>query len=103
MYKKNIKSKIDYFIAFLALVIFSPLIMITYLLLILLEKENPFFLQERPGLNEKVFRIIKFRSMSSEKDKNGKLLSYYRIRHNFLRDNASQKLLENLPASSYLI
>jgi lipopolysaccharide/colanic/teichoic acid biosynthesis glycosyltransferase len=47
---------------------------ITYLLLIILEKENPFFLQERPGLNEKIFKIIKFRSMSSEKDENGKLL-----------------------------
>ncbi|GAA4944117.1 sugar transferase [Algibacter agarivorans] len=48
--------------------------MIVCLVILLINKENPFFYQKRPGKNEKIFSIIKFKSMTDKKDRNGKLL-----------------------------
>ena len=58
----------------MALVILSPLFLVLIILGRILMKGNPFFTQERPGKNEKIFKLIKFRSMTEEKDKDGNYL-----------------------------
>lgn len=73
-YEKNLKRCLDFFIAFVALIVFSPLIVVLAIIGLLKMKGSPFFIQERPGLNEKIFKLIKFRTMTNEKDKNGNLL-----------------------------
>lgn len=74
MYKKVIKRIFDLLFAILALVILSPILVLVSILLVCFQGGNPFFLQPRPGMNEKVFKIIKFRSMSNSKDRSGELL-----------------------------
>ncbi len=75
MYKFFLKRVIDFFVALFGLVIFFPLFIGTALLLIVANKGNPFFLQQRPGKNQRIFKIIKFKTMNDRKDKNGILLS----------------------------
>jgi len=75
MYKRFFKQIIDFFIAFTALVILSPLLLIVVILLALANKGNPFFFQNRPGKDERIFKIVKFRTMTNERDENGVLLS----------------------------
>ncbi|MCM4158758.1 sugar transferase [Antarcticibacterium flavum] len=74
MYRKFFKPLIDFLIALLGLVILSPLLILVSLLLSLANKGNPFFFQKRPGKDERIFQIVKFRTMTNEKDKNGNLL-----------------------------
>jgi lipopolysaccharide/colanic/teichoic acid biosynthesis glycosyltransferase len=61
-------------LSFSLLILISPVIIIVGVVLSIQNKGNLFFIQERPGKNEKRFRIIKFRTMTDEKDKQGKLL-----------------------------
>ncbi len=75
MYKTIIKSVIDFSIALLGLVIFSPLIILVTIGLFISNKGRPFFIQKRPGKNEKIFSIIKFKTMNDKKDSLGNLLS----------------------------
>lgn len=75
MYKTIIKSVIDFSIALLGLVILSPLIILVTLGLFISNNGRPFFIQKRPGKNEKIFRIIKFKTMNDKKDNFGNLLS----------------------------
>ena len=74
MYRNMIKRMLDFLISLMALVILSPLLLILILAGCVEMKGNPFFSQKRPGKNEKIFSLIKFRSMTNEKDKNGVLL-----------------------------
>jgi lipopolysaccharide/colanic/teichoic acid biosynthesis glycosyltransferase len=74
MYKRFFKQIIDFFIAFTALVILSPLLLIVVILLGFANKGNPFFFQNRPGKDERIFKIVKFRTMTNERDENGMLL-----------------------------
>lgn len=74
MYAKFIKRFLDAFLSFCALVILSPVMLILMILGAIMMKGNPFFTQQRPGKDEKIFRLIKFRTMSCEKDKDGNLL-----------------------------
>ena len=74
MYRNMIKRVLDFLISLMALVILSPLLLILILVGYVEMKGNPFFSQKRPGKNEKIFSLIKFRSMTNEKDKNGALL-----------------------------
>ena len=74
MYKQFIKRIFDLMIALCILFIISPVLIILVILLIIQNKGNPFFFQERPGKDEKRIRIIKFKSMTDERDKNGVLL-----------------------------
>jgi len=74
MYKIFFKQIIDFFIAFTALVIISPLLLIVVILLGFANKGNPFFFQNRPGKDERIFKIVKFRTMTNERDENGVLL-----------------------------
>ena len=75
MYAKWIKRVLDFILAFCALIILSPLFLILIVLGLINMRGNPFFTQERPGWHERIFKLIKFRTMSNKKDQNGKLLS----------------------------
>ena len=74
MYKCFFKRFLDIVLSLMALVILSPLFLVLIILGRILMKGNPFFTQERPGKNEKIFKLIKFRSMTEEKDKDGNYL-----------------------------
>ena len=74
MYKKIIKRLLDSIFAFLGLILFSPLIIIVVIFLIVSNKGTPFFFQKRPGKNEKIFKIVKFKTMNDLRDKDGHLL-----------------------------
>lgn len=74
MYKHFFKRIIDFVCAFLALSVFSPLFLVLTVIGFFAMKGNPFFTQERPGYHEKIFKLIKFRTMTNEKDAEGNLL-----------------------------
>lgn len=74
MYKKCFKRILDFILSLCALLILTPVLLILMILGVVFMGGNPFFTQERPGKNEKIFKLIKFRSMDNRKDKNGKLL-----------------------------
>ncbi|WP_282143225.1 sugar transferase [Cellulophaga baltica] len=73
MYKKNLKRFIDFCIALLLLFIMSP-IFLSLIIINAIINGNPFFAQLRPGKNEKIFQVIKFKTMTEKKDKDGNLL-----------------------------
>lgn len=73
-YSKYIKRLLDIICSLLALTVFSPLFLVLMLVGAVKMKGNPFFTQERPGYKEKIFKLIKFRTMTNEKDENGNLL-----------------------------
>ncbi|OEY73931.1 sugar transferase [Salegentibacter salarius] len=74
MYKHFLKKLLDFFIAFTALLVLSPLLIPITVLLALANKGKPFFFQKRPGKNGRIFNIIKFKTMTDEKDGNGDFL-----------------------------
>ncbi len=74
MYKNVLKRAIDFSISAVALLIGSPLLFIVYIILRYQNKGKAFFFQERPGFNQQPFKIIKFKTMTDEKDGNGILL-----------------------------
>lgn len=75
MYKSYLKPVLDFVIAITIFIVLSPLFFICVVLLALANEGKPFFLQQRPGKNEKTFTIIKFKTMNDKKDKAGNLLS----------------------------
>ena len=75
MYRCYIKSLIDILISFIIFVIVLPVLIIVSFLLFFANQGKPFFIQKRPGKNEKIFRIIKFKTMNDKKDSLGNLLS----------------------------
>lgn len=74
MYALVFKRLIDFVLSLCALVVLSPVLLILTLVGAIKMKGNPFFTQLRPGKDEKIFKLIKFRSMTCEKDENGELL-----------------------------
>lgn len=79
MYAKFFKRLIDFTLSFTALVVLFPLLLVLTIVGAIAMKGNPFFVQPRPGKKgkdgkEKIFNLIKFRTMSNAKDKNGNLL-----------------------------
>lgn len=80
IYENYLKRVIDFILSLIAIIIFFPLLVILSLIGLIAMKGNPFFCQPRPGKidrktgNEKIFKLIKFRTMSNEKDKDGNLL-----------------------------
>lgn len=75
MYKNYIKRILDFGIALVALVCLSPLLLVVTVWLHLANKgAGAFFLQERPGKDGKIFKIIKFKTMTDERDADGNLL-----------------------------
>lgn len=73
-YERYFKRPLDFCCGLAAVVVFSWLYLILIILGVIFMKGNPFFTQERPGKDEKIFKLIKFRSMDSRKDKDGNLL-----------------------------
>lgn len=74
MYQNLLKPFFDLFGALLLVVIASPLIILVAVVLLFSNAGSPFFLQKRPGKNERIFTIIKFKTMNDKKDRNGNLL-----------------------------
>jgi len=75
MYKHFFKRLFDFTIALVGLICLSPLFIVVMIGLYFANQGKPFFFQARPGLNEKIFKIIKFKTMNDKKDPNGNLLS----------------------------
>jgi lipopolysaccharide/colanic/teichoic acid biosynthesis glycosyltransferase len=71
MFKHFIKPFGDFFTALLLLIILSPIILLTAILLFLANNGKVFFFQQRPGLNSKPFKIVKFKTMRDAIDKDG--------------------------------
>lgn len=74
MYAKFFKRFLDFILSLCALIVLLPLLLILIFLGTVFMGGNPFFTQERPGKDEKIFKLIKFRTMDNRKDKNGELL-----------------------------
>jgi undecaprenyl phosphate N,N'-diacetylbacillosamine 1-phosphate transferase len=74
MYRSIIKPLFDLLFGSLAFIIFLPAFLIISLLLIFVNRGSPFFLQPRPGKNEKIFKVIKFKTMNDRRSRNGTLL-----------------------------
>ena len=74
MYAKYFKRGIDFILSLCALIGLSPVLLILMILGTVFMGGNPFFNHNRPGKDEKIFKLIKFRTMSNKKDKDGNLL-----------------------------
>ena len=74
MYAKCFKRVLDFVFSLMALIVLSPVLLVLTVLGAIKMKGNPFFTQLRPSKDEKIFKLIKFRSMTCEKDKDGNLL-----------------------------
>lgn len=74
MYRKFWKRFLDIVLSLAALVVFSPVLLVLTVVGAIVMRGNPFFTQIRPGKDEKLFRLVKFRSMSNLKDQDGNLL-----------------------------
>lgn len=74
MYKLFFKRLIDFLASLLGLIILSPIFIVVTIILYLQNNGKPFFMQERPGKEQKPFNIIKFKSMTDAKDMEGNLL-----------------------------
>ena len=74
MYSPLFKRILDLSIAFIALLLLSPILLTVTILLTMANQGKPFFFQTRPGKNEQLFNIIKFKTMTDAKDGSGNLL-----------------------------
>ena len=75
MYKNYFKRLFDFLAAFFGLVLLSPIFIVVMIGLYFANQGKPFFFQARPGKDERIFKIIKFKTMNDKKDANGNLLS----------------------------
>jgi undecaprenyl phosphate N,N'-diacetylbacillosamine 1-phosphate transferase len=75
MYKKYFKRLFDFLFALIAFLLLSPIFLVVTIGLFFANQGKPFFFQTRPGKNEKMFRIVKFKTMNDKKDAAGNLLS----------------------------
>ncbi|GHT46570.1 sugar transferase [Bacteroidia bacterium] len=74
MYKKYFKRVIDFIAAALGIILLSPFFVFIIILLTILNQGKPFFFHRRPGKNEKLFTMVKFRTMNEKRDLSGELL-----------------------------
>src|SRR5690606_20040565 len=74
MYKNIFKRLFDFLAAFFGLVLLSPIFIVVTIALYFANQGKPFFFQARPGKDERIFKIIKFKSMNDKKDAQGNLL-----------------------------
>ena len=74
LYKHVVKRLLDFILASLGFILLFPIFAITWLVLAIKNKGKAFFYQERPGKNERIFKIIKFKTMNDNTDANGELL-----------------------------
>lgn len=74
MYAKYFKRIIDFILSLIALIVLSPVLVVLMIFGAVFMRGNPFFTQPRPGKNERIFKLIKFRTMDNRKDADGNLL-----------------------------
>ena len=80
IYARYIKRPMDFVLSLCAIIVLSPILLVLTVIGVIVMKGNPFFVQERPGKidpktgKERIFKLIKFRTMTCEKDKDGNLL-----------------------------
>ena len=74
MYKNHIKRFLDFTLSLIGFLILSPLFLLVTIFLFFSNRGKPFFFQARPGLNEKIFRVIKFKTMNDKRNEQGELL-----------------------------
>lgn len=75
MYKNFFKRIIDFSASLIGMILLSPIFLFVMIGLFFANQGKPFFFQSRPGKNERIFKIVKFKTMNDKKDKNGNLLS----------------------------
>jgi undecaprenyl phosphate N,N'-diacetylbacillosamine 1-phosphate transferase len=96
LYRRYFKRIFDLIVATLAFLIHLPLFLVLMVLLVIDFRGKVFFIQERPGKNEQVIRIIKFKSMNDKTDENGNLLPNY-LRTTLLGRFLRKTSLDELP------
>lgn len=74
MYTLFFKRVLDFVLAVFGFILLFPIFLVIWFILLFVNNGKPFFLQPRPGKDEKIFSIIKFKSMTDKTDENGKLL-----------------------------
>ena len=74
MYARFFKRPLDFFCSLAAILCLSPILVVLTVLGAIKMRGNPFFTQPRPGKDEKIFKLIKFRTMTNQRDANGNLL-----------------------------
>ena len=75
MYKNYNKKVIDFIASLILIILLSPLLILVIIVLSITNQGKPFFFQQRPGKNGKIFTIIKLKTMNNKKDRKGNLLS----------------------------
>jgi lipopolysaccharide/colanic/teichoic acid biosynthesis glycosyltransferase len=75
MYRNYFKTFLDKLLSLLGIVLLSPVFIVVFVVLFFNNKGKVFFVQNRPGKNGKIFKIIKFKTMNDKKDAQGNLLS----------------------------
>lgn len=74
MYAGFLKRVLDFWVALICFIILSPIFLVVTLLLFIANNGVPFFIQRRPGRNEKIFSIVKFKTMNDRRNEKGELL-----------------------------
>jgi undecaprenyl phosphate N,N'-diacetylbacillosamine 1-phosphate transferase len=74
MYKNFFKPTLDFLVALIGLLVLSPIFLFVMIALTIANNGKPFFFQERPGKDERIFKVIKFKTMTDERDASGNLL-----------------------------
>jgi len=74
VYQKTIKPLLDFIFSLISIILLSPLFIIIFLLLLIVNSGSPFFLHGRPGKDGRIFKVVKFKTMNDRKDSSGHLL-----------------------------
>ena len=74
MYRNGVKRFLDFMLSLMGIIVLSPILLILWILVRVKLGSPVLFHQERPGRNEKIFKLYKFRSMTDERDEQGNLL-----------------------------
>ncbi|WP_299987994.1 sugar transferase [uncultured Pontibacter sp.] len=75
VYNRYFKRPLDLMLSLMAFIVLLPVFLVVTLLLVIANDDKPFFLQQRPGKNGRIFRVIKYKTMNDRRDEHGELLS----------------------------